>query len=122
MRLHPAETRIRKLSIETPAIFTAFDLLLSEGGRSISAEPFGQRHKALGNISAGFKHQLLSLTNQTANLKTAQGWLDKGFAGTDGVIAKQTDLEYCFGERAMQKVKRIRTGLRCRRISVRTGQ
>ncbi|MET4716139.1 ATP-dependent DNA ligase [Bradyrhizobium japonicum] len=109
MRLHPAESRIRKLSIETPAIFTAFDTLLSEGGRSISAEPFGQRHKALCNISAGFKQQHLSLTEQTANLKTAQGWLDKGFAGTDGVIAKQTDLDYRFGERSMLKVKRIRT-------------
>ncbi|MET3997153.1 ATP-dependent DNA ligase [Bradyrhizobium sp. S3.9.2] len=109
MRLHPAESRIRKLSIETPAIFTAFDTLLSEGGRSISAEPFGQRHKALGDISAGFKHQQVSLTKQTASLKTAQVWLDKGFAGTDGVIAKQIDLDYRFGERAMLKVKRIRT-------------
>ena len=109
MRLHPAESRIRKLSIETPAVFTAFDTLVSEAGRSISAEPFEQRRKALSNISAEFTHQQVSLTKQTANLKTAQGWLDKGFAGTDGVIAKQTDLEYRFGERAMQKVKRIRT-------------
>jgi ATP-dependent DNA ligase len=42
-------------------------------------------------------------------LQTAQDWLDTGFAGTDGVIAKQIDLDYRFGERAMQKVKRIRT-------------
>jgi ATP-dependent DNA ligase len=55
MRLHPAESRIRKLSIETPAVFTAFDTLLSETGKDISAEPFERRRKALSNISAEFK-------------------------------------------------------------------
>jgi ATP-dependent DNA ligase len=109
MRLHPAESRIRKLSIKTPAVFTAFDTLLSETGENISAEPFERRRRALGNISAEFKHQQVSLTKQTASLKTAQGWLDNGVAGTDGVIAKQTDLDYRFGERAMLKVKRMRT-------------
>jgi ATP-dependent DNA ligase len=109
MRLHPADSRIRKLSAETPAIFTAFDTLLSETGKDISAEPFEQRRKALANIAAKLKDPQVSLTKQTANLKTAQGWLDNGFAGTDGVIAKQTDLDYRFGERAMLKVKRMRT-------------
>jgi ATP-dependent DNA ligase len=109
MRLHPAESRIRKLSIETPAVFTAFDTLLSETGKDISAEPFERRRKALSNISAKSKHQQVSLTKQTASLKTAQGWLDNGVAGTDGVIAKETDLDYRFGERAMLKVKRMRT-------------
>ena len=109
MRLHPAESRIRKLSIETPAIFTAFDALLSETGKDISAEPFERRRKALVTISAEFKEPQVSLTKQTASLKTAQGWLDNGFAGTDGVIAKQTDLDYRFGERAVFKVKRMRT-------------
>jgi ATP-dependent DNA ligase len=109
MRLHPAESRIKKLSIETPAIFTAFDTLLSETGKDISPEPFGRRRKALGNISAELADPQVSLTKQTASLKTAQGWLDNGFAGTDGVIAKQTDLDYRFGERAMLKVKCMRT-------------
>ena len=109
MRLHPAESRIKKLSIETPAVFTAFDTLVSKTGKSTSAEPFEQRRKALGKISAAFKDRQINLTKQTANLKTAQGWLDTGFAGTDGVIARRTDLDYRFGERAMQKVKRIRT-------------
>lgn len=109
MRLHPAESRIKKLSIETPAAFTVFDTLLSATGKDISAEPFERRRKALGKISAKFKDPKVSLTKQTASLKTAQGWLDNGFAGTDGVIAKQTDLDYRFRERAMLKVKRMRT-------------
>jgi len=49
MRLHPAESRIRKLSIATPARFTAFDALLSATGKDISAEPFERRRKALGD-------------------------------------------------------------------------
>jgi ATP-dependent DNA ligase len=109
MRLHPAESRIKKLSIETPAIFTAFDTLLSEAGKDISTEPFEVRRKLLGKIAARFKSKQVSLTKQTSNLKTAQGWLENGFAGTDGVVAKQTDLDYRFGERVMLKVKRIRT-------------
>ncbi|NUT56748.1 MAG: ATP-dependent DNA ligase, partial [Thermoleophilia bacterium] len=31
MRLHPAESRVRRLSAEIPAIFIAFDLLLWDG-------------------------------------------------------------------------------------------
>lgn len=109
MRLYPAESRIRKLSIESPAMFTAFDTLLGKTGQNIGAEPFELRREALANISAKFKHERVSLTKQTASRKTAQRWLDNGFAGTDGVVAKQTDLDYRFGERAMLKVKRIRT-------------
>jgi ATP-dependent DNA ligase len=68
------------------------------------AEPFERRRKALGDISAKFTDPLVSLTKQTESLKTAQSWLDIGSAGTDGIIAKQTDLDYRFGERAMLKV------------------
>lgn len=109
MRLHPAESRIKKLSRETPAVFTVFDTLLSDPGKSISGEIFGKRREALAEISVAFRDGRVSLTEQTAKIKTAREWLDTGFAGTDGVIAKQTDLEYRFGERAMLKVKRIRT-------------
>jgi ATP-dependent DNA ligase len=109
MRLHPAASRIKRLSTETPAIFTAFDTLLSDRGRNISSERFEQRRTALTHIIAKFKNEQIGLTEQTASFQTAQDWLDTGFAGTDGVIAKQTDLDYRFGERAMQKVKRIRT-------------
>jgi ATP-dependent DNA ligase len=48
--LHPAESRIKKFSIETPDIFTAFDL--GATGKNVSAEPFHLRRKALSDISA----------------------------------------------------------------------
>ena len=109
MRLHPADSRIAKLSSETPASFTAFDTLLGTDGKDISKAPFQKRRADLGKISVKFTDERVTLTKQTASLKTAQGWLETGFAGTDGVIAKRIDLDYRFGERAMLKVKRIRT-------------
>jgi ATP-dependent DNA ligase len=109
MRLHPAASRVERLSTATPAMFMAFDTLLSDGGSNISSERFEQRRTALTHIIAKFENEQMGLTEQTARFQTAQDWLDTGFAGTDGVIAKQTDLNYRFGERAMQKLKRIRT-------------
>jgi ATP-dependent DNA ligase len=109
MRLHPAASRIAKLAKETPASFTAFDALLDEKGENISGEVFKERRNALGKMFGKRKSESITLTKQTASLATAQDWLDTGFAGTDGVIAKRLDLAYRFGERAMLKVKRIRT-------------
>lgn len=109
MRLHPAASRIAKLSKETPASFTAFDALLDENGKDISGKDFKERRKVLGKILGRAQLESITLTKQTSELETAQKWLDDGFAGTDGVIAKRLDLPYQFGERAMLKVKRIRT-------------
>jgi len=109
MRLHPAASRIAKLASETPASFTAFDTLLGEKGEDISGMAFKERRKVLGKILGKTKLESITLTKQTSGLETAQKWLDEGFAGTDGVIAKRLDLPYQFGERAMLKVKRIRT-------------
>jgi ATP-dependent DNA ligase len=109
MRLHPAASRITKLSKETPASFTAFDALLDEQGDNITGQAFEERRKALGKIVGKPKNSSILLTKQTTSLAVAQDWLDTGYAGTDGVIAKRLDLPYQFGERAMLKVKRIRT-------------
>ena len=109
MRLHPAASRIARLSKETPGSFTAFDTLLDEKGKDISGEPFNERRKVLGRFSGKFMSESITVTKQTASLETARDWLNKAFAGTDGVIAKRLDLPYRFGERVMLKVKRIRT-------------
>jgi ATP-dependent DNA ligase len=50
MRLHPAASRIAKLSKETPASFTAFDVLIDGDGNPISAKPFKDRRKALEKL------------------------------------------------------------------------
>src|SRR3954469_1398083 len=45
-RIHPADSRVRRLAEETPASFVAFDLL-AEGDRSLLDQPFGDRRRAL---------------------------------------------------------------------------
>ena len=42
MRIHPAESRIKKLSVETPAILILFDMLLDAKGNSLIEAPLSQ--------------------------------------------------------------------------------
>lgn len=108
MRLHPAASRILKLSRETPATLTVFDTLVDANGRPIHQQPFKDRRDELIRLASTFPESI-SLTPMTRDVLLARRWLKNGYAGTDGVIAKRLDLDYRFGDRAMMKVKRIRT-------------
>jgi ATP-dependent DNA ligase len=110
MRLHPAESRIRKLSQQTPAILVLFDCLLDVQGRSLLNEPLTTRRAALEE----FFHDLpdagiLRLSPFTRSHRDARKWLEHAGGALDGVIAKKLDDPYISGERAMLKVKRMRT-------------
>jgi ATP-dependent DNA ligase len=107
MRLHPAESRIRRLAGETPASFTLFDMLMSPDGADLRAAPLSRRRQALEDFLGGTKAPHLSITPGTKDRKLAQSWLDAG--KLEGVVAKQLDEPYREGERAMVKVKRLRT-------------
>jgi ATP-dependent DNA ligase len=111
MRLHPAETRIRKLSRETPALLTLFDCLLGPDGERLVERPLTERRAALERLHAAARAGPdLKLTFHTLDLEEARGWLASAGAGAlDGVIAKRADGPYVPGERAMLKVKRLRT-------------
>ena len=110
LRLHPAESRIRKLSRETPARLIAFDLLVAPGGAPLVDLPLSQRRAALEDfIAAAGPPPLLKLSPMTHDDKTAAHWLEHTGGETDGVIAKRLDGPYESGERAMLKLKRIRT-------------
>lgn len=109
MRLHPAESRIGRLATETPATLMAFDLLVSPDGGDVSGEPLAARRAALQAFVAAAADPYLRLSPQTADLTDAQAWLAKGGPSVDGVMAKRVDDAYAPGERAMVKVKRIRT-------------
>jgi ATP-dependent DNA ligase len=110
MRLHPAESRIRKLSIETPATLMLFDLLFDADGADLREQPFEARRTALEEFfGALMSTDGLVLTPYTREHKVAQQWLEDAGGALDGVIAKQLDLPYISGERAMLKVKRMRT-------------
>jgi ATP-dependent DNA ligase len=105
MRLHPAESRIRKLSAEIPARFIAFDVLLWEGA-AVWQSPFARRRMALEQDAGSFE-----LSPSTADPTAALAWLDELEAlGLDGVVAKRVDRPVEPGGRgAVVKVKPERT-------------
>jgi ATP-dependent DNA ligase len=111
MRLHPAASRVRKLAAETPAEFIAFDLLLAPKPGVILDRPLSIRRKHLEDLSKRFlEGGAFSLSPATRDRSEAMKWLRGGkHTDTDGVIAKRLDRPYAPGERAMLKVKRIRT-------------
>ena len=107
LRLHPAESRVRKLAAETPAEFVAFDLL-ALGDESLLEHPFSQRRQLLEkNVR---ETEAVHLTPATDDPATAQEWfMQFEGAGLDGVVAKPTHLPYRQDERVMFKVKHERT-------------
>src|SRR4051812_27664920 len=108
LRLHPAESRVRKLAKETPAELMLFDLL-ELGGTSLIGEPLCKRREALEQFYARNKVAGLQLSPVTRDRATALRWLKRSGGALDGVIAKRIDLEYRSGERAMIKVNQQRT-------------
>jgi ATP-dependent DNA ligase len=111
-RIHPAASRIQKLSQETPALFLAFDLLANAKGKKLAAQPLSKRRPALeGFAKAQFKSSpTFRLSPATASYTTAQKWLAQAGGGCDGVMAKRLDLPYQSGNRdGMQKIKNFRS-------------
>jgi ATP-dependent DNA ligase len=108
LRLHPAESRVRKLAAAHPAELMLFDALEIEG-KDLTQEPLTMRRKALEGFFAKNHAAGLHLSPVTSDRTSALRWLEHSGGALDGVIAKRTDLEYRSGERAMVKVKQIRT-------------
>ncbi|PZF56495.1 ATP-dependent DNA ligase [Curtobacterium sp. MCSS17_008] len=107
-RIHPAESRIRKLSAETPAQFVAFDLLAVDGSDLVDL-PFDERRERLEALAAGMTDPLF-VTRTTLDVDQAREWLTtfEG-AGLDGVVAKPRTKPYEPNKRSMLKVKHHRT-------------
>jgi ATP-dependent DNA ligase len=110
MRLHPAESRIRKLSVETPARLILSDPRAAPGGKIMLEAPLPPRRAALEKFVSTADDIALRLSPSTRDLTIAKRWLRGVSDGsTDGVVAKALDEPYRPGERAMIKVKRLRT-------------
>ena len=108
MRLHPAASRVAKLSKEMPAAFVGFDLLAADG-RDLRDTPQLERRAALERLLVGVGPSI-HLTPVTRDREVAVDWLARfEGAGLDGVIAKPLDLHYQPGKRAMLKIKHVRT-------------
>lgn len=112
LRLHPAESRVRKLAVETPAIMIVFDLLVDEKGKALIDKPLEARRAKLQSFAA--KHfdndGSIFLSPATTDLKVATKWFTNPGESLDGVIAKHLNATYQSGERTgMQKIKQIRS-------------
>jgi ATP-dependent DNA ligase len=107
-RIHPAASRVKKLSQETPALFLAFDLLATAANKKLSAQPLHKRRPALEAFAnVQFKsNPIFRLSPATMSHAIAKRWLAQAGGGCDGVIAKRIDLPYQSGNRdGMQKIK-----------------
>lgn len=111
MRIHPAASRVQKLSQTNPSLFIVFDLLVDDRGRSLANSALGERRQKLEEFAKRFfkGHPDLRMSPATHDLKVARAWFHMG-TGLDGVIAKKQDLPYQSGNRkGMLKIKRERT-------------
>ncbi len=106
-RIHPAASRIARLSVETPASFIAFDML-AVGSDDLRALPGAARRERL--IAELRATPSVAITPQTLDADEAAEWFTRyEGAGLDGVIAKQASLGYVEGQRLWVKVKHRRT-------------
>ncbi len=107
-RIHPADSRVRRLAEETPAHFVAFDLLALDDASYLD-EPFSRRRTALAEALAAARSPV-HLTQITDDPEIAQQWFEQfEGAGLDGLVAKARDTTYHPDERIMFKVKHERT-------------
>ena len=110
-RIHPAESRVRKLATANPALFVTFDLLLTERGKLLIEKKLVERRERLEAFAARYlENGGVRLSPRTRDIEVARKWLTSVKTGLDGVIAKNTELPYLNQERsAMVKVKALRT-------------
>jgi ATP-dependent DNA ligase len=107
-RIHPAESRIKLLAVETPAEFVAFDLLAT-ADEDLMAVPQGERRTRVEGLLHGV-HDPLHLTPSSRSRQQADDWFERfEGAGLDGVIAKREEEPYQPGARVMLKIKHQRT-------------
>lgn len=119
LRIHPAESRIRRLARDSPATYIVFDLLVDDksmaqiaGGASLVELPLCERRARLQRFfSALPSSKTMLLSPSTSNRRTAEHWLlELTGSGFDGIVAKDQDMPYTSGQRTgMIKIKRMRT-------------
>nr|WP_290370744.1 ATP-dependent DNA ligase [Ruania suaedae] len=109
-RIHPAESRVRRLAAETPAEFVAFDLLALDD-ENLTTAPFTERRARLEQVLGALAEDApIHLTRVTGDAAVAQDWFERfEGAGLDGVVAKANRSRYEPGKRTMIKVKHART-------------
>ncbi|HEU5234584.1 MAG TPA: ATP-dependent DNA ligase [Terriglobales bacterium] len=111
-RIHPAESRIRRLARETPVTFLCFDLLVDAKGKLLTDQSLEHRREALEEFFREVPKGVgVRLSPATRTFATADRWMGNlATVGFDGVVAKRIDEPYHSGDRnGMVKIKRLRT-------------
>jgi len=109
-RIHPADSRVQRLSRETPAELICFDIL-ALGDDDLTAMPFAARRERLESVLSSLPVAApVHLTRATTDATTAREWFERfEGAGLDGVVAKDLAAPYQQGKRVMLKIKHSRT-------------
>jgi ATP-dependent DNA ligase len=111
-RIHPAESRIRALSVETPAMLIVFDLLVGADNHSLVDHPLSKRRQALEHffVSQVRDTTHIRLSPATTKVTKTKSWLTRAGTMLDGVVAKRLNVEYRSDDRTgMQKIKNYRS-------------
>jgi ATP-dependent DNA ligase len=110
MRIHPAASRVAKLSEATPCVYIVFDLLVDADGNNLTERPLVVRRKALEKFAKKYLPVgRVQLSPLTKDIVLARKWFHMG-VGLDGIVAKRDDLPYQTGKRTgMEKIKKQRT-------------
>lgn len=116
-RIHPAQSRVRKLAAQTPASYILFDLLVTDRGAALVEHPLAERRPALEEFAKKYldttratEAPSIQLSPATREIAVAKKWFGSVGSTLDGVIAKRLDCDYRSGERdGMVKIKKMRT-------------
>ena len=119
LRLHPAESRVRKLAAATPAQLMLFDCLEIEG-RALIEAPLAERRAALEAFHGRAGGTDLLLSPCTCDRAVALAWLNLAGGALDGVVAKRRDDPYRSGRAGDAQGQAVaHGGLRGRRVPLR---
>ena len=115
-RIHPAASRVAKLAKETPAIYIAFDLLMTEKEEVLLDSPLSERRKTLESFAKQFQRsKTLFLSPITLDIEQVRAWLKKTGDNLDGIVCKWRDNSYRSGvSSAFQKGKTLSQYRLCR--------
>jgi ATP-dependent DNA ligase len=111
-RIHPAQSRVKRLATETPALMIVFDLLAGADGKPLTQLPLRERRPRLEAFARNYLkgNKTIRLSPATTELTLAKSWLDSVGGTLDGIIAKRCELDYRPGDRtAMRKIKNYRS-------------
>jgi ATP-dependent DNA ligase len=111
-RIHPAASRVAKLSKETPALLIVFDLLVDADGKLLAGQLLAERRPLLEVFAKKYlkERDRIRLSPATARLADAKKWLTSVGAALDGIIAKRRDVQYRSNDRSgMRKIKNYRS-------------